>query len=726
MILFPTSKWGEQNYHCKQFGKIITLIPNQNPKDIQCKSTSNMATFLRVLAVTILFIISSNILLSQNRKDSIAFEYLADTTILLEAITVDAYQVNSGLRTVPGSLSILVGSEITLTDGVNLATSLNTLPGVTMQSGTYATNRIVIRGMGSRTPYNTNRIKAYLNNIPITSADGISAPEEIDILGLGRIEVIKGPVSALYGSGLGGTINLYSPTSRNSQGSIVTQYGSFQTSKANISGNSQGERGSIWGSLSHLKSDGYRENNHLRRTSLISTGNLYGSKLSASYTFLVMDVNAGIPSSLNKTQFYENPQGAAPNWLAINGYKAYSKGLLGVTLKGKISQNVTNRLTFFGSITDSYEKRPFNYLDDQSQSSGLRNKLTYHTQKTDWVFGVELISDTYKWLIDKDEILLSKNKENRNQLNAFGLAYHRFNDKIIATMAIAANYISYSLTDKFLDDGDLSVRRIFPLIISPRVGINYAPNNSWAFYASAGQGFSMPSPEETLLPEGNVNPDLEPEQGWQFEFGSRFTPSTKLVEFDFTLYWIELSNLLLTKRITEDIFTGINAGKTRHQGLEIQMKNNLLNLKVFPGKARTTLSYYTSINRFINFTDDNIDHSGNNLPGIPNQTMQMQLEWNPIKLLSINMHWQYHGDQFLDDENNVNYSGYNLGNIRVTSPLTLKKNWLIDIYFGVNNVTNTQYASMVVPNAVGFGGAEPRYYYPGLPRHFYGGIRLGF
>ncbi len=685
-----------------------------------------MKIFLRVLSVIILFIVSSSILFSQNRKDSVALEYLTDTTILLEPIIVDAYQVSSGLRTVPGSLSVIVGSGISLSDGVNLATNLNTLPGVTMQSGTYATNRIVIRGMGSRTPYNTNRIKAYLNNIPVTSSDGISAPEEIDLLGFGRIEVIKGPVSALYGSGLGGTINLYTPTSRKSQGSIVTQYGSFQTAKATISGNIHGERGNIWGSLSHLQSDGYRENNHFKRTSLISSGNLDGTKLSASYTLLVMDVNAGIPSSLNKTQFYDNPQGAAPNWLAINGYKAYSKGLLGVTLTGKISQNITNRLTFFGSITDSYEKRPFNNLDDQSQSGGLRNKLTYHTEKTDWVFGVELISDTYKWLIDKDEILLSKNKENRNQLNIFGLAYHRFNDKFIATIAIAANYISYSLTDQFLDDGDLSGRRNFPIIISPRVGINYAPNNAWAFYASAGQGFSMPSPEETLLPEGNVNPDLKPEQGWQFEIGSRFTPSTKLVEFDLTLYWIELSNLLLTKRITEDIFTGINAGKTRHQGLEIQMKNNLLNLKNFPGKVRTTLSYYTSINRFIHFTDDNIDHSGNNLPSIPNQTLQMQLEWEPIKLLSINIHWQYHGDQFLDDENAVSYSGYNLGNIKFTSPLTLRNNRQFDLYFGINNVTNTHYASMVVPNAIGFGATEPRYYYPGLPRHFYGGIRLGF
>ena len=51
----------------------------------------------------------------------------------------------------------------------NLAATLNTIPGITMQTGTYLTSRIVIRGMGSRTPYNTNRIRSYLNEIPLTS-----------------------------------------------------------------------------------------------------------------------------------------------------------------------------------------------------------------------------------------------------------------------------------------------------------------------------------------------------------------------------------------------------------------------------------------------------------------------------------------------------------------------------------------------------------------------------
>jgi iron complex outermembrane recepter protein len=139
------------------------------------------------------------------------------------------------------------------------------------------------------------------------------------------------------------------------------------------------------------------------------------------------------------------------------------------------------------------------------------------------------------------------------------------------------------------------------MIVSPRIGLNYAAGDHLAFYASVGHGFSMPSPEETLLPAGDVNPDIKPEQGMQYETGTRFNLFDKAVEADITLYWIELNNLLVTKRITEDIFTGMNAGKTRHQGFELLLRNRIFDFNGFPGKLNSTFSYTFSRNRFIKF-----------------------------------------------------------------------------------------------------------------------------
>src|SRR5690606_38305790 len=60
-------------------------------------------------------------------------------------------------------------SPVAIVDG------LNKISGVYIQSGAINTNRITIRGVGSRTLYGTNKIKAYFNGIPITNGVGETA-----------------------------------------------------------------------------------------------------------------------------------------------------------------------------------------------------------------------------------------------------------------------------------------------------------------------------------------------------------------------------------------------------------------------------------------------------------------------------------------------------------------------------------------------------------------------
>ena len=299
----------------------------------------------------------------------------------------------------------------------------------------------------------------------------------------------------------------------------MLNYGSFNTLKTNFSGTVNTKNTNLWGSLSHLQSDGYRENNEYKRTSFLSTAQWKQPKWSVKSTLMLTDVNGEIPSSLGKTQFENDPQAAASNWAAIEGYKKYKKALAGITLTNILSSKLTNQLTVHGKWSDSYEKRPFNNLTDQTMSTGIRNKLSYYRPKTDWILGIDWIAEQYKWKLDKDEILLNENRETRNQFSVFGIMNYRPTSKLNISMAGTLNYISYQLTDLYSANGDQSGKRNFPLIISPRIGFNYAASDKFVVYASVGHGFSLPSPEETLLPEGDVNPDIKPEQGMQYEIG---------------------------------------------------------------------------------------------------------------------------------------------------------------------------------------------------------------
>ena len=681
-----------------------------------------MNSLYKTTFILFMILFSVSVALGQSNNDEL--NQPADTLITLEEVIVNAYQTKSSVRNIPGALSILTGTDVSAWDANSMATSINSLPGVYMQTGTYATNRIVIRGMGSRTPYNTNRIKFYLNDIPITSSDGVSNPEDIDLLMIDRLEIIKGPASALYGSGLGGTINMSTDIHNQSSDYAQIQYGAFNTIKSNIKHNIKTEKLSLKTHLSAINSDGYRENNYLKKRTALLVGDTRLSRLNIEYLFYSTYMNAGIPSSLNKTDFENNPKRAAQNWKEVEGYKRYYKGVGGLSLIKPFDTNWSNKLTLFAKWNNSYEKRPFNNLDDSSLGGGIRNKLSYNSSKTDLVIGFEWITDQYKWLIDKDEILLNKNREQRNHLNLFAVVYYKPTPKLNISAAVAYNTIQYKLVDEFIQDGDKSASRNFPSKFSPRVGINYATNDRLALYASVGHGFSLPSPEEALLPEGDINPDIKPEEGIQYELGARLLLFNRNMNIDATVYWIELNNLLVTKRFTEDIFTGINAGKTRHRGVEITVDNKIFSYKQFPGQLSSNFSYTLSNNIFVDFTNDDIVYDKKVLPGLPNYTAQLSFQWTPISSMIVNTQFQSVGRQYLNDGNTVSTSSYFFGNIKISNQFNVFKNSLLTLYFGINNISNTHYASMVIVNAKAFGSAEPRYYYPSLPRHAYMGVAL--
>jgi iron complex outermembrane receptor protein len=236
----------------------------------------------------------------------------------------------------------------------------------------------------------------------------------------------------------------------------------------------------------------------------------------------------------------------------------------------------------------------------------------------------------------------------------------------------------------------------------------------------------MPSPEETLLPEGDINNELQPEQGIQYETGVRLNLFANATRLEASLYRIDLNDLLVTKRLTEDIFTGINAGKTRHTGLELMLQQRIFRRSTFPGSLHLNANYTWSHNQFIDFTDNEQVYDGNKLPGIPSHIAQAGLRWQPAAQFGLNAQFQYVGSQYMDDANMLENDAYSLVSLKASYRFPTNRWGVLEFFAGVNNVTDTHYSPMLTVNAVAFGNAEPRYYYPGMPRHYFAGINWLF
>ncbi|MDF1572544.1 MAG: TonB-dependent receptor [Bacteroidales bacterium] len=656
-------------------------------------------------------------------------------TVHLDDVTISVTPFEQRLSESTGSLSIIRPLPTDALSTINIADELNTAPGVFMASGTHTTNRLTIRGVGSRTPYSSNRIRAYLEEIPLTNGDGISTVEDLDMLGISRIEILKGPASAMYGSGLGGVVKMkasYPFENGFSYGASATA-GSFNTQKYGLHAGWKKDHTAITLGVGRSSSDGFRENNRYNRNNLFlhgktgTTGNMF------TFHLLVTDLYSQIPSSLNAADFSENPEKAAANWLAIEGYEAYEKVTAGAGWKHQLSDRWENHLTVFSAWQDPYESRPFNILDEVSFTFGLRDYIQYRTNRLNIQAGIELFAENYQWEIVETfsgtpGALQLHNSEIRRYGNLFSHARWTPAPGLNIEAGINFNLLEYRLSTIYHIDGDdQSGKYGYPPVVSPRFGLNYNIAGDHYLHASAGHGFSAPSLEETLLPEGMVNPDLLPETGWNTDLGFRgWTPNDRWY-YDVALYAIFIQNMLVTERVTEEIFTGINAGSARLAGIEIFNRFDITPTGQKDNWEHTlTSSIFLNSNKFTSFIDDGTDYSGNELPGIPAQVIHTRLRTSFRESLSVVLEWNWSGSQYLDDANTESYSGHMLVNARGSFRIASRKMpFSILLNGGINNLFDAAYASMVLVNAPFFGGAAPRYYYPGMPRHAFIGISIG-
>src|SRR5690606_14655284 len=94
---------------------------------------------------------------------------------------------------------------------VNLSESLVQIPGIQVQNRqNYAQDlQLSIRGFGARSTFGVRGVRLYVDDIPATMPDGQGQTSNIDLTSIDHIEVLTGPLSAIYGNSSGGTIQAF-------------------------------------------------------------------------------------------------------------------------------------------------------------------------------------------------------------------------------------------------------------------------------------------------------------------------------------------------------------------------------------------------------------------------------------------------------------------------------------------------------------------------------------
>jgi len=127
----------------------------------------------------------------------------------LNEITVSATKISKTIKDIGSPVYVIGEKELEQIEGRNIEESLATIPGVfTENRFNGGSNVVSFRGIGIHT-HVTRGILVLVDGVPLNETSGRVDFEGVDMENAKRIEVIKGPVSSLYGpNGITGVINV--------------------------------------------------------------------------------------------------------------------------------------------------------------------------------------------------------------------------------------------------------------------------------------------------------------------------------------------------------------------------------------------------------------------------------------------------------------------------------------------------------------------------------------
>ncbi len=554
-------------------------------------------------------------------------------------------------------------------------------------------------------------------------------------------------MSGLYGSGLGGAILLQPNIKSGSGGQATFSYGAYNTSRSAVSLYYKG-----WNAqFSHLHSDGYRDNNQYDRYAGSITGRWLADegKTTIEVLALVTDVKSQIPSSLNAEDYTNNPTQAAANWAAAAGYEDYTKGIFGVSIARNYSTAIKHTTTLFANVFSQEEAAPFAFMLLQNYGLGLRSRLQGKgevlAKVATWQLGTEIYQEWRRYSeyenLYTQNTLGTINVDNRQQhayYNFFGQGTMKPFGRLTLLLGANLHMANRHLTDYYKGDSlDQSGSYAPTPIFSPRFSVQYRANDYLKVFANLSHGFSIPTATELQLPEGGFNPNIKPEQGTNIELGAEAS-LFRLIHLEVVAYGLFVQDLLVARRTAQDRYLGVNAGETRHLGIEVDLSIELRpNMGAY---VHPFVQYSWSHHTFVDFEERGERYDGNFLTGVPPHVLTAGVDYRcalvrglsteaaDVLSLSGNLNGRLVAGMPITDDNSVYSEGYFLLGARLGLhyvPVSGKR-LQFQLFGGVDNLLNTAYAGMLLINANGFGGAAPRYYYPGLPRNAYVGLQVDF
>jgi iron complex outermembrane recepter protein len=298
----------------------------------------------------------------------------------LEPIVVTATRVAEASADLPMSIDLVGRQQIR--EGqlqVNLSEPLIAVPGVNVQTRqNYAQDlQISVRGFGARSSFGVRGVRLYADGIPGTMPDGQGQFSNFDLSSADRIEVLRGPFSALYGNSSGGVISIFTEDApAGQQVSASAEYGSFNTQRYALKemlGQAGGVNLVVDGS--HFTTDGYRDHSQTQRD-VVNAKAAWQFDDASKLTLIANAINqpdAQDPLGLTRTQLNSDREQAGTGALAYNTRKSVQQEQVGAHYERTLSatDDLSAMLYGGGRDTTQYQAIPMSTEGSPTHPGGV-------------------------------------------------------------------------------------------------------------------------------------------------------------------------------------------------------------------------------------------------------------------------------------------------------------------------------------------------------------------
>lgn len=667
------------------------------------------------LIIVLICMVSAASLAAQDRDTA------SGLRVTLDEVVVTATRTKRKLQDIPAQIQVINSGEIESFPASNIDDLLKMVANVNVNRswGIFSKNSsVTMHGLPG-----SARVLILVDGVPKNKIAGGSVNwHNINPGNIDRIEIIKGPASALYGNNaMGGVINIVTKRpSKRLEGSLQALYGTYNSlgSSLNLSGNeTKNDKGFYWDlNANYRKGDGYYLDppDFLDPTDVKTYLKEYGGGTLVGYRFNKTD-NLEL-----SCDYYNEIRGAGLKiYLDDGSYESTITGQARLKYTGKIGKGAFTTLLYYAD-EDFYGQK-----ESKNEFSEYR-LLDSYTRKTDkglWAsWSDELLKNNIITAgaelkmgdIDGQDIYRTSTDliQFRSKMDVLGIFIQDeisfFHGRLKAIAGLRNDLVKFhdgyqnivqpTAITGFVKGFSEDFNKNSWYALSPKLALQYTVNANNKIYASVGNGFIPPDLKD-LGQTGKIrkgfrlaNPELKPENLTNYEIGHSLQIADK-IGISTSVYYTDGRDFQYMIGTGDSIDTG---GGTLKPVLKpeniarIGVAGAELSANYFATKDLSlNISYSYNNSRIMDFNkpaaNTEQDLTGKFLLEVSPHQFYAGINYR-IQSLTVNLNGNYAGKQWFDDENTILVDSYFLANFRVSK--TIKNH--VKIYLDIQNIFNSE------------------------------------